>query len=181
MTAPTVESVKIVSKRLLFCLLSVVTLLLIMFLALMKSNLTVALPVILLFGSLGAFISLQRRLKDFSEEDLQLFQQSIAYTLLAPVAGGVLAGILYLLLISGILGGQLFPEIDHKTLTSEGKDGISKLFQIEFKSAADYAKLLLWCFAAGFSEHFVTDIIGRFADQAVNALPITTHAGRADQ
>ena len=171
MTTASVQSVRLVSQRLLVCLLSVVALLLILFVVLMSTDRIVTLPVILLFGALGAFISLQRRLKDFSEEDLTLFRESIAYTLLAPVAGAVMAGILYLLLISGLLGGQLFPEINADTPAANSASGITKLFQAEAKGAVDYAKLLFWCFVAGFSERFVTDIIGRFSDQASNSLP----------
>jgi hypothetical protein len=171
MSVASVASVRIVSERLLVCLLSVVVLLLILFVVLMSSDRIVTLPVILLFGSLGAFVSLQRRLKDLTEEDLTLFRESIAYTLLAPVAGAVMAGVLYLLLISGLLGGQLFPVFDADNPSTTSAIGIAKLFQAEAAGAADYAKLLFWCFVAGFSERFVTDIIGRFSDQATNSLP----------
>ena len=150
MSPATVQSVKSVSHKLLLCLLTVIALLLALFVVLMTTDQVATLPVIMLLGSLGAFMSLQRRLKELSEEDLALFRESNAYTLLAPVAGAVLSGVLYLLIISGLLGWQLFPEISPPSDSVRSANGISKLFQTEFKSSQDYAKLLFWSFVAGF-------------------------------
>ena len=36
------------------------------------------------------------------------------------------------------------------------------LFQVQGVGYKDYAKLIFWCFLAGYSESFVTNIISRF-------------------
>ena len=123
------------------------------------------LPTVLLFGALGAFVSLQRRLKSLSEEDLLLLRESITYTWLAPLAGAMLAGVLYLVFVGQVLTGPLFPEFNSDSDAVEKAVGLAKLFQIESASPVDYAKLLFWSFLAGFSESFVTDILGRFEKQ----------------
>lgn len=162
MTAPTVESVKAVTARLLYCLLILIGTLAALYVVLTAIGVFVTLPVVLIFGALGAFISLQRSLKGLSEEDLRLIKESLTYTWLAPVVGAVLAGMLYLLLIAQLLTGPLFPTIDSATSTVQAASGMAGLFEVEFKGPGEYAKLFFWSFVAGYSERFVTDIIGKF-------------------
>jgi hypothetical protein len=161
-TAPTVESVKAVSTRLLYCLLILIGALAALFVVLTAIGRFATLPVVLIFGALGAFLSLQRSLKGLSEEDLRLIKESLTYTWLAPVAGAVLAGILYLLFIAQLLVGPLFPIIDADTATVKAASGMAKLFEVDSKGPGDYAKLFFWSFVAGYSERFVTDIVGKF-------------------
>lgn len=166
MAEATIASVKAVSARLLTALAILMGILLVLFLVLLYTDQVVTLPIVLIFGALGAFISLQRRLKQFSEEDLALFRESIPFTWLAPVSGAVLAGILYILFISGLLAGELFPTFVPNVEAMKDVDGIARIFYVSSDDPADYGKLLFWCFVAGFSERFVTDIIGRFQSRA---------------
>jgi uncharacterized membrane protein len=165
MSSPTVMSVKVVSARLLWSIIALIVALAAIYTVyevVAKDEQFRSLPVVLVFGAIGAFVSLQRNLKNLSEEDLQLMRDSWPYTCLAPLAGAVLAGILYLLFISGLLKGTLFPEIDTNAANVQAVVGVRKLFEVELVGAADYAKLFFWSFVAGFSERFVTNIIGRF-------------------
>jgi hypothetical protein len=120
----------------------------------------------MIIGGLGAFISLQRRLKQYSDDDLTLIMNSYTYTWLAPVAGAVLAGVLYLIFISKLLAGDLFPAFTAESEAAKAATGLAKLFEVTSSDPANYAKLFFWSFVAGFSEIFVTDIIGRFESQA---------------
>lgn len=115
-------------------------------------------------GALGGFISIQRRLKELTLGDLQLFADSLLYTLLSPLVGGVLALLLYLIFVSGLVQGDLFPTFIPDTVAAGEADpqGLSLLYAHHADEYASYAKLLFWSFVAGFSEHFVTDIIGHF-------------------
>jgi len=110
-------------------------------------------------GIIGGFVGLQRRLKQLSTNDLQLINRSWLYTFLAPLVGGILALLLFVLFLSGLLEGDLFPKFVGQDVTPTG---FTDLLKTQAQQIADYAKLIFWSFIAGYSEHFVTDIIGKF-------------------
>ena len=165
MASPKVDDVKAVSARLLWAFLALIGTLAAIFAILITTHYIATLPVVLIFGALGAFVSLQRRLKHLSDDDLALMRASLTYVWLAPVAGALLAGVLYLLFIGQIVHGPLFPAFNTDTEAIKNAKGFVKLFAIESPTPSDYAKLLFWSFVAGFSEKFVTDVIGRFESQ----------------
>ena len=114
-------------------------------------------------GIIGGFVGLQRRLKSLSEDDLVLLANSWVYVCISPLVGGVLAVVLYVLFISTLVTGDLFPKFGPDTVgsgVSDGK-GFSEIFNVHGQ-AVDYAKMMFWSFVAGFSERFVTDIISKF-------------------
>lgn len=119
----------------------------------------------LLVGFIGGFVGLQRRLKQMSHDDLALLADSWVYISLSPLVGGILALLTYILFISGLLAGDLFPRF----VPDSGKsvEGLAALFAIHGE-AADYAKLIFWCFLAGFSEKFAVNIISQFESRATN-------------
>jgi len=123
----------------------------------------------LIIGAIGGFVGLQRRLKTLGDEDLQLLADSWVYVALSPVVGGILAVLLYVLFISGLLAGDLFPRfVADKDAASI--EGLAALFRIH-GAASDYAKLIFWCFLAGFSERFAIDIISQFESRVVSKPP----------
>lgn len=127
---------------------------------------SVALPSVLVCGVIGGFVSLQRRLKDLTLQDLELLANSKVYLMLAPMVGGVLAMVLYLIFLSGLLRGDMFPEF--VSLSTDKTTGFPTIFEQYGKHGfSDYAKLLVWAFIAGFSEKFVTNVLGRFEGAAV--------------
>lgn len=119
---------------------------------------------ILATGGLGGFVSIQRRLKQLTLGDLRLFADSWVYTLLSPLVGAVLALLLYLIFVSGLVQGELFPAFvpDDLPRDAPARTGIGTLFDHHADGYHNYAKILFWSFVAGFSENFVTDIIGHF-------------------
>lgn len=125
---------------------------------------------VLLCGAIGGFISLQRRLKTMTGDDLLLLARSWVYVLLSPLVGGILALLLYFLFIGELLDGDLFPNFETSEVPEGGAEassanfqsGVSVLFAVEGIHYTDYAKLIFWCFLAGYSESFVTNIISRF-------------------
>ena len=116
--------------------------------------------VVMAFGTCGGFVSIQRRLKQLTEADLELLATSWPYVFLSPVTGGALAVILYLIFVGGLLAGDLFPQFEAGPTTA--KD-FSRILECTAKDYPDYAKVMFWAFVAGFSESFVTNIIGTFA------------------
>lgn len=131
---------------------------------------SVALPSVLVCGVIGGFVSLQRRLKDLTLQDLELLANSKVYLMLAPMVGGVLAMVLYLIFLSGLLRGDMFPEFS--PVQTDVTVGFPTIFEQYGKHGfSDYAKLLVWAFIAGFSEKFVTNVLGRFEGAAVATIP----------
>jgi xanthosine utilization system XapX-like protein len=119
-------------------------------------------PVAVLFvGFVGGFVGLQRRLKSLPEEDLTLLANSWVCIALSPIAGAILAELIYLLFLSQLLAGNLFPAFAPDN-QSETVSGLRAIFEVHCKTPSDYAKVLFWSFVAGFSEKFVTNIISRF-------------------
>jgi hypothetical protein len=117
-------------------------------------------------GVIGGFVGLQRRLKKMSDDDLTLLAHSWVYVCLSPLVGGILAVVVYVLFISGLLAGDLFPKfIPDAGPLAEKPKGLAAIFAIHGE-AADYAKMMFWSFIAGFSERFATDIISRFETSA---------------
>lgn len=119
-------------------------------------------PIAVFFvGFVGGFVGLQRRLKTLPSEDLTLLGQSLVCIVISPIAGAILAELLYLLFISGLLAGNMFPSFvaDNQAASTEG---LKTIFQVHCPDAANYAKVLFWSFVAGFSEKFATSIIRQF-------------------
>lgn len=157
-----VELIKTISGRLFIALIVLLSAIVIaIFLAPRNIQLIF---VVGLAGVIGGFVGLQRRVKTFEHDDLHLLASSWLYTALAPVVGGVLAMFLYILFLSGLLAGDLFPSFE------ENADvlghGFETIFEQHGRGFADYSKLIIWAFIGGFSEKFVVDVIGRFETSA---------------
>ena len=172
MSIDRLDLVKRISHKLLVALL---LLALVMFVvlgvALWFSGRAFIFPTVMLAGIMGAFVSLQRRLKRLPNNDLRLLAESPLYPWLSPLAGGMLASVLYLLFLSGLLAGTLFPHFEPDKSLSAEAHGLVRLLHMYSDNPEEYAKLLFWSFVAGFSEKFVVDIIGRFEQRAIQEEP----------
>lgn len=130
----------------------------------------IVIVVVMASGLIGGFVGLQRRLKELTIVDLELIANSWIYTCLSPLVGGLLALLLYFLFLSDLVSGDIFPRFIANENTEE-IIGFVSIFQQHGNGYKDYAKLIFWCFLAGFSEHFVTDVISRFEGAAAKTLP----------
>jgi len=147
---------------------------------LMPESKSVVPALVIATGCVGGFVGLQRRLKELSPSELELIASSIYYTALSPLVGGILALLLYIIFLSGLVSGQLFPNFvaDHiasamaNATSAAGQARTDETFVLIFGQHGvgyqDYAKLIFWSFVAGFSERFVTDVISRLEGSAVN-------------
>jgi len=177
--------IKIVSNRLFFTLALLLTVMIIggylVFLGGAIKNSATA-GSVLLIGFIGGFVGLQRRMKSLAIDDLTLLAHSWVYIALSPMVGGILAMLLLVLFIGGLLEGGLFPQFDPDPVlqSSQGTTlGISTIFNIHGASYQDYAKLMFWCFLAGYSEHFVTNIISHF-ESSTGAASVESRSGDMD-
>jgi hypothetical protein len=152
---------------------------------------TATLVVVIFVGAMGGLVSMQQRYQSLSEEGdaLQNVSELIRgwhNVFLPAISGATFAVILYLLVLAGMLQGGLFPEMVKDpfnlpispqiatqapvkpSIQASGTSGSSGVAFVDFLreanplSRADYAKLLVWSFIAGFAERFVPDTLSRF-------------------
>lgn len=85
----------------------------------------------------------------------------------------VFAFLLYLLFMSGLVSGDVFPAFSHIN-SGNGGDYVSMedfLVKVKPASYKDVAKVLVWSFIAGYSERFVPNLISRVIDSGAGERP----------
>jgi hypothetical protein len=115
-------------------------------------------------GLVGGFVSIQQRVKNFGDEELDLLAQSWFQILLIPVYGGIFSLVLYIGFLSNIVEGPLFPHFAGPAFTQpvpSTADVAAYLSQTYPATGPDLTKLLFWSFIAGFSERFVPQLLDR--------------------
>lgn len=129
--------------------------------------------VVMLSGALGAFVSALKRLFGFQsifpdESVEKIFRHldlyAIIYSLVPALVGTLGAGFVYVVFAGGLVEGPLFPEF-----SCQGDDCNTFAGFVSSWSPtgpADYAKVVVWGFVAGFSERFVPDIMNGLASRA---------------
>jgi hypothetical protein len=121
-------------------------------------------------GSLGAFVSSLTRMYNFADLPAAFAMEKtsfrrrtmLIYSFVPAVIGTIAAAILYLVFASQIVTGALFPSfacLPGKECTTIG----SLIDDFGPDKAHDYAKMIFWGFAAGFSERLVPDLVTRLA------------------
>jgi hypothetical protein len=76
------------------------------------------------------------------------------------------AFLLYLVFMGGLLSGGLFPQFPSSANPFRSIGGF--VLEVNPGTNADFAKLLVWSFVAGFSEKFVPNLIARLDGQATH-------------
>ena len=111
---------------------------------------------IFLAGNIGGYVAIHRSLSELSDAELKELSGSWLAMIVPSFVGGILAFVLYLLFLSNILKGELFPDFHAREDAEPGFDTLLKQYG---KSMSDYAKLLVWSFIAGFNQKYVVDVI----------------------
>ncbi|WP_411883157.1 hypothetical protein [Polaromonas sp. YR568] len=127
-------------------------------------------PVVVIAGTLGAFVSALRRIYSFENifpsKEYQSFLKGaniyvIAYSSIPPLVGAIAAIVMYLVFSSRMFQSELTPlfvcEIERCANFMDFLDHWKP------DKPSDYAKAIVWGFIAGFSERFVPDILNRFS------------------
>jgi hypothetical protein len=122
----------------------------------------------MILGALGASVSLMKRIRanelPFSTDQASF---GIFATLVPILYGTVLAGVAYLLFMSGLLSGDggtgllttnLFPNFSNP---NPDDDLLKQFVTVQPDGIKDSGKLLVWSFLAGYSERFVTGILSQ--------------------
>ncbi len=120
-------------------------------------------------GCMGASISLRIRIAT----DAQVLQEagrSNIDTMMPILYGAIMAGLIYLMFMSGILSGDagtgllttnLFPTFDVDSVDIKSQGLVKSFLGSRPATLPDLGKLLVWCFLAGYSEKFVIGILGK--------------------
>lgn len=130
-------------------------------------------PLVMFAGVLGAAFSILQRVQRSTAADplLALFNLRAARSqiYLSIVSGAIASLVVFAVFSGGMLEGGLFPRIANANSPQQCQ-GVMKL--VKYLQAtgpcthADYGKLLVWAFVAGFAERFVPDILDRFTASA---------------
>ena len=126
----------------------------------------VNLVLVLFIGAMGGLCSMQQRYQSTPRDgdpvdNVLLLQQSWSRLFMPAISGAIFAALLYFIIIGGLLSGELFPKINAQTpVASETMLHAIKVNRPN--TVADYAKLVIWAFLAGFAERLVPDTLTRF-------------------
>ncbi len=133
------------------------------------------LQLVLFVGLLGGFVSVQQRLQTPTDVDPLLkwldLKSSGTSLLLSPIIGSVFAAIFFAILMAGLVSSPALPSFVCSTIHSDPHcappyDLNEFAYAASPAGGADWAKLVVWAFAAGFLERLVPDILTRIAATA---------------
>lgn len=129
------------------------------------------LPIVFFAGTLGAVAKNYRRLYPIPESqnrkhdlldtikvDLQLY--------ISPLIGGLFGIVFYVLFLTGIISGSLFPNDDR---LNDGFDNLHRfLLDASPTRNIDAAKAIFWAFVSGFSVRLVPNILDTIAKEGAS-------------
>ena len=134
-------------------------------------------PILLtiIFGSIGGYIGMVRRLETIpanNDPTANFLDLKYGYVsvILAPISGAIFAVVLSLLFAGGILSGTPFPSFETDTKDLHFFASLSRI------DNADGAKLLIWSFLAGFAECLVPDTLDRIVARKQREAPVQAKA-----
>ncbi len=124
----------------------------------------------LFVGAMGGLLSMQQRYQSITREgdpidNISELSQGWSRLFLPAISGAIFAVLLYMLVMGGLLKGDLFPALNEQVSEANKTNGVglSQLLQHgRPDSSSSYAKLIIWSFIAGFAERFVPDTLSGF-------------------
>lgn len=127
-------------------------------------------PLVILTGILGACFSvLQRVQRSWAGDPLVALlnlRNARAHIFLSIITGAIAALVMFAVFTGEMISGSLFPKIVNAATPAGGQGHMLLVYDFLASTGpatfADYGRLLVWAFIAGFAERFVPDILDRF-------------------
>ena len=120
----------------------------------------------LVAGAIGAEVSIIRRMPRLKDAEVKSLISSWWSLLVPLLAGGLMAGFIYMAFMAGILtgdgGGGLFTSNLFPTFVAPNADtplNFQMVLEIRPKTIQDFGKLVAWCFLSGYSERLVPSLL----------------------
>ncbi len=120
---------------------------------------------------LGAYFSSLTRLYNVDQLSVALITPTVSklgggyllmYSLVPAIIGAIAAVVLYVIFLAGLMGsGGVFPAMSCKVAACNNL--LTTLRFFEPTDAPDFAKVMVWAFAAGFSERLVPNTLTSLA------------------
>ena len=111
---------------------------------------------VFLIGNIGGYTAVHRGLSELKDPEVIELSESWWAILSPSIVGGVLALVLYILFLSGIISGDLFPKFVPE---DNSEKGLTSILTQRGEDMPAYAKLFFWSFIAGFNQKYAVDII----------------------
>jgi hypothetical protein len=111
---------------------------------------------VFLLGNVGGYVSAHRSLASMTDDEVINFSGSWLGLVVPPLVGGILGIVLYILFLSNLIGGDVFPKFE---ADKNAPIGFEALFYQHAVDMPAYAKLFFWAFIAGFNQNYVVDLI----------------------
>ena len=106
---------------------------------------------IFLLGNIGGYVGVHKSLADLKDDEVIQLSASW-WAILAPsLVGGILAEILYILFLSNLVAGDIFPKFKPDNTAQEGLGSLMAQHAVDMPA---YAKLFFWAFLAGFNQKY---------------------------
>ncbi|MFM7319673.1 MAG: hypothetical protein ACKO85_18315 [Isosphaeraceae bacterium] len=128
------------------------------------------------FGSAGAFISIKQRVEALpygndAYRNIILLNASMVGLIFGLVRGAASAIILNILMISGLIDGELFPKYEFPNFPEASGLGhtFGFLLHLDALPTSEISKILIWSLVAGFSERLLPDALERLSDPKSNS------------
>jgi hypothetical protein len=113
-------------------------------------------PLVFLIGNVGGYVSAQRSLASLTDNEVIGLASSWLGLIVPPLVGGILGLVLYILFLSKLIAGDVFPTF---VPDANAPRDFSALINQHAEDMKDYAKLCFWAFVAGFNQNYAVDLI----------------------
>jgi hypothetical protein len=113
-------------------------------------------PLVFLVGNVGGYVSAQRSLAKLKDSEVIGLASSWFGLIVPPLVGGILSLVLYILFLSKLIEGDVFPKF---VVDAGAPQDFRALIGQHAESMSAYAKLFFWAFLAGYNQNYAVDLI----------------------